>query len=53
MDHFVQCLQRDVESHCNLEDAIQTHEVVFAIQRCYRTRKPVRLPLLPDGRVQS
>jgi hypothetical protein len=46
MDHFVECLQRGVESHCNLEDAIRTHEVVFAAQRCYHTGRPVRLPLL-------
>jgi predicted dehydrogenase len=46
MDHFVDCLQRDVESHCNLEDALKTHEVVFAAQRYYRSRRPVKLPLL-------
>jgi predicted dehydrogenase len=45
MDHFVECLQHDVESHCNLEDAIKTHEVVFAIQRCYQSRRPISLPL--------
>jgi predicted dehydrogenase len=48
MDHFVECLQRGVESHCNLEDAIKTHEVVFAARECYRTRQPVALPLLSD-----
>ena len=46
IDHFVECLQEGVESHSNLEDAIRTHEVVFAAQQCYRTRRPVRLPLL-------
>jgi predicted dehydrogenase len=45
IDHFVECLQQGVESHCNLEDAIKTHEVVFAALRCYRTRRPVKLPL--------
>jgi predicted dehydrogenase len=45
MDHFVHCLQQGTESHCNLEDAIKTHEVVFAALRSQRTRKPVRLPL--------
>ncbi len=44
IDHFVECVQQDVESHCNLEDAIKTHEVVFAALRCYRTHRPVRLP---------
>lgn len=46
IDHFVDCLRRGVPSHCDLEDAIRTHEVVFAAQECYRTRRPVRLPLL-------
>jgi predicted dehydrogenase len=46
IDHFVECIERDVESHCNLEDAIKTHEVVFAAQECYRTGRPVALPIL-------
>ncbi len=46
MDHFVDCLQRNIESHCNLDDAILTHEVVFAAQQCYHSGKPVRLPLI-------
>ncbi len=46
MDHFVECLLANKESHCNLEDAILTHEVVFAAQECYRTGCPVKLPLL-------
>jgi predicted dehydrogenase len=46
MDHFVECLQDGVESHCNLDDALKTHEVAFAALRCYRTKRPVRLPLL-------
>jgi predicted dehydrogenase len=45
MDHFVQCIQNDQESHCNLEDAAKTHEVIFAAQQCYQTGKPVSLPL--------
>ncbi len=48
IDHFVECLQNGTESHCNLEDAIRTHEVVFAALACYRTRRPVTLPLLAD-----
>ncbi len=43
MDHFVDCLQRDAESHCNLEDAIRTHEVAFAALKSQRTGRPVRL----------
>ena len=45
IDHFVDCIHRDVESHCNLEDALQTHEVIYAAQRCYETGRPVQLPL--------
>lgn len=48
MDHFVECLQNNVESHCNLEDAVKTHEVVFALQQCYETNRPVQLPLGPQ-----
>jgi predicted dehydrogenase len=39
-DHFIECLQRGVESHCNLADAAKTHEVVFAALECYRTGRP-------------
>jgi predicted dehydrogenase len=46
IDHFVECILTDTESHCNLADAIRTHEVVFAAQECYRTVRPVSLPLL-------
>ncbi len=45
IDHFVQCVDRDVESHCNLADAVKTHEILFAAQTCYNTGCPVRLPL--------
>ena len=45
IDHFVECLQNDVGSHCNLNDAVKTHEVVFAALRCYETGQPVKLPL--------
>lgn len=46
MDHFVDCIRNDRESHCNLEDAIHTHEIAFAAQQCYKTGRPVRLPLV-------
>jgi predicted dehydrogenase len=45
IDHFVDCIRGNVESHCNLEDAFKTHEIVFAAQESYKTRKPVILPL--------
>jgi len=45
MDHFVDCILNDQESHCNFADAVKTHEVVFAAMECYRTGQPVKLPL--------
>jgi predicted dehydrogenase len=45
IDHFVDCVLNGEESHCNLADAINTHEVAFAALECYRTGRPVTLPL--------
>ena len=45
IDHFVECLREGVESHCNLEDALKTHEVVFAALQCYKTQRPVKMSL--------
>ena len=45
IDHFVECILQDRESHCNLADAAKTHEMAFAAQECYRTGKPIKLPL--------
>jgi len=45
IDHFVDCVLNNRESHCNLADAVKTHEVVFAANECYRTGRPVGLPL--------
>jgi predicted dehydrogenase len=43
MDHFVDCIRSGRESHCNFEDALKTHRVIFAAQRCYTTGRPVRV----------
>lgn len=45
MDHFIECLQKGIESHCNLEDAVKTHEVVFACRQSAQTGLPVKLSL--------
>ena len=45
MDHFIDCILNNKESHANLEDAIKTHEIVFAALECYQTKQPVTLPL--------
>lgn len=49
MDHFVECILDDRPSHCDLEDAAHTHEVVFAAQKCYETGRPVALPPASGG----
>jgi len=46
VDHFVDCILNDKESHCNLEDAVLTHEIAFACLMCYETGEPIKLPLL-------
>jgi len=46
MDHFVDCILNNQESHCNLDDAILTHEIAFAALKCHETKQPVKLPIL-------
>ena len=46
INHLVDCIGRNLESHCNLEDAVKTHEIVFAAQRSQETGEPVKLPLI-------
>lgn len=45
IDHFVDCVLSGRESHANLEDAVQTHEICFASEISARENRPVRLPL--------
>ncbi len=45
INHFVDCILNDRESHCNLEDAAQTHEICFASEISAREKRPVSLPL--------
>lgn len=45
IDHLVDCILSDVESHCNLADAVKTHEVCLAIDQSVASGRPVRLPL--------
>lgn len=33
IDHFVDCIREDRESHCNIADAYRTHELCMAIDR--------------------
>lgn len=43
IDHFIDCVRSGVESHCNLEDAALSHEIVFAALESERTGRPVEL----------
>ena len=46
IDHFVDCIREDRESHCNIADAYRTHELCMAIDRSIEQGgRPVRLPL--------
>ena len=46
IDHIVTCIQNDEESHVNLEDAVKTHEIIFAADRSAAEGRPVQLPLI-------
>lgn len=46
IDHFVECILTDKESHANLDDAILSHEIAFGALQCYETGQPVKLPLI-------
>ncbi len=46
IDHFVECILEDRESHCNVADAYRTHELCMAIDRSLAEGgRVVRLPL--------
>jgi len=46
INHFVDCIREDRESHCNVADAYRTHELCMAIDRSLAAGgRPVRLPL--------
>lgn len=46
MAHFVDCVLTGKESHCNVADAVKTHEICIAAECSKVEGKPVRLPLL-------
>jgi predicted dehydrogenase len=43
--HFVDCIVDGKESHCNVADAVETHEICLAADVSAREGRPVRLPL--------
>ncbi len=46
INHFIQCIKNNSESHCNLEDAINTHEACIATTLSAHKNKPIKLPLI-------
>ncbi len=47
IDHLADCILNDKESHCNVEDAVNTHEAAFAALKSEAEGRPVKLPLIP------
>ncbi len=46
INHFVECILQDRESHCNVADGFRSHELCMAIDRSIeRGGQPVKLPL--------
>jgi predicted dehydrogenase len=43
--HFVDCVLTGKESHCNVADAVKTHEICIAAEISHQEGRPVRLPL--------
>lgn len=43
INHLVESILSGKESHCNLDDAVLTHNIIFAAQTCYQTGLPVTL----------
>jgi len=46
IDHLVECILTETESHVNLEDAVKTHEVCIAADISAEEGHPVKLPLI-------
>ncbi len=45
VDHFVECILSDTESHASIAGTAGTHEICFAADLSAATGRPVRLPL--------
>jgi len=45
VDHLVDCILNNKESHVNVADAYKTHEIILAADRSGREGVPVKLPL--------
>ena len=47
INHFIQCIQDNVESHVNIDDAVRTHEICLAADISAAEGRSVKLPLAP------
>ncbi len=45
VNHFVDCILGARESHCNIADAVKTHEICLATEMSAHEGRPVKLPL--------
>ena len=45
VNHFVDCILDDRESHASLENTVETHEICFAAEISGHEKRPVSLPL--------
>ncbi len=48
VDHFVDCIVHDRTPMPDIQDAVKTHEIIFAAGQSSLERKPVRVPLAPQ-----
>jgi predicted dehydrogenase len=46
ISHFIDCIDQNIESHVNLQDAIKTHEALMAADLSAAQAKPIALPLI-------
>ena len=50
INHFVECILNDHQSHCSIADAYRTHELCIAIDRSIsQGGQPIRLPLVEEA----
>jgi predicted dehydrogenase len=45
VNHLVECIQNNRESHVNIADAYTTHEIILAADRSAHEGRPIQLPL--------
>lgn len=43
--HLIDCIIKDIETECSIDDAVKTQEIIFAAERSAALGKPIKLPL--------